>query len=1112
MAAGGVQIGFVNCAAPTSRRWLAVAAALLIASLAATLSACRHGGSDLESGENTLIDAFSKRRKIEARLSGGFKAGLFRPSGDDAPPVDAAALARAREVISDSLISGNPNAQLAYARLVLSVGDEPREALAYLRRALASAPENPEAHNDLGVCLFQQNKLEDALDEFNAALEHKAGMPEALFNRALCYERLQLRPQSLNDLNQLAEIERDEGWLIEVKQRVQQLISPSTSQQSRDAVSLLDAAIADGRLDDAKQLADNNYEAVRKHAVWEVIVQQLQAAVEGDQVNADRAMFELDLIANVFTETRGDSYVADVARHLRQLPESERRGELELTRDYAQRMYKFRLDKDAELAFDRLEKGFRDSGNRPLQASCAFEVAECYYSAKRFRDSIEKLRETLLLVERNEWPRDRAKILNLLVAQYSRVGEDSLAIKCSEQAISLCTKSPELEAKILQYVSAPYQRLGDFDRALASLRDATKLFLENDQWAFASDNLAYNYSLIAQIYSTRSHNPLALLYAEQAVTYSLQANNNSYAAEFSSFAAVEQSRLNRLDEAEAQLQRAFDYVNKLQPGQPRDYAEADVLINAGEIAARSGQTSRALAYYEKAEALTKLGEGHVVATINILRDRARVYAASGQTGRARDDLIRAIDLIEKNRAKLETSDERIEFFAASRSTFDQLISLNAEAPALTSEAFRVSESSRARSLLEEASGRAAMRERDGSTPQGFADSPKPVNPLKLSEVQSQLPEEIALLEYVVTEQCTYVFLVTRSRFKVLKSPANTAVLDRLVHEYVSELQEKGPLDEVNGKARILYDYLIKPAEEEIRGNASLCIVPDEALHFLPFAALVDPAGEYLIKAHRLTYAPSASALVRCIKESGARPRKDLERMLAVGNPDFNRESFANLKPLPDAEREAIQSGRSYAQDSVVLLRDKAREAAVVESMIGCDVVHLALHCVVEEGSPGLAALVLAGASQPGNLTRPAVAPAQNGASRGALSKSLPEEPVNDPNDGLLFLRELYRIKLPRTKLVVLSACQSGLGQYYRGEGIVSLIRPFLISGVPAVVASLWPVDSAATADLMIEFHRQRGLAHLPAGVALQAAQNKLRENAPSQHPYYWAPFILVGAD
>ena len=104
------------------------------------------------------------------------------------------------------------------------------------------------------------------------------------------------------------------------------------------------------------------------------------------------------------------------------------------------------------------------------------------------------------------------------------------------------------------------------------------------------------------------------------------------------------------------------------------------------------------------------------------------------------------------------------------------------------------------------------------------------------------------------------------------------------------------------------------------------------------------------------------------------------------------------------------------------------------------------------------------------------------------------------------------MSLPRTRLVILSACESGLGQYYRGEGIVSLVRPFLALKVPTVIATLWSVDSQATAELMIDFHRERKINNFGAGDALRNAQLRMAKNSSYQHPYYWAPFIMVGSN
>ena len=1106
-----------------SWRWLAIAAFLIIAVPIGILITNKLRGSDVDRGTRALIDAFSKQRLIEPRLSGGFKGGEFRPSRDGTSDIKAGELERARGLIMDAVAKGDPRADLTYARLLLSQGEKLREALKYLRRAVASAPESAETHNDLGVCLILQGKLEYAIDEFDVALGHKADMPEALLNRANCYQRLLLRDAAHADLSRASEIERDKSWLGEITRRVEEVSRPlARHDAAANTVAGFDAAFSNGQIDEARRIADQNSELLRKHCLWKLTIQQLQSAVDGDRVKAELALSEMELIGIVLTETRGDSTITDIAKHLRDLPDSERSLELHLIRNYVGLMDPFRTDDEARIKFERLGQEFRDRANYAFQVFCAFEVAECYYTAKRFRDSIQKLQETLSLIGQRQWPRDRARVLNLLAYDHSRLDQDSVAIKYSEQAISLCDKSPELEARILQYVSSPYLRLGDSDAALARLRDSTTLYLDNEHWPRRAESLAHNYSQIANIYSLRGQHGLALLYGEQALKYSEQANEVNYAAEYSSFIAVERARLNQFDQAETQLSGAFDHLAKLAPGHPRNDTESRILINAGEVATRRNDVSRALQCYEKAEALIDLDEGNLLPKINILRDRARAYAASGQTESAHSDLTSAITLIEKNRANIETGDQRIQFLAASYSTFDQLISLDV-ALGLTSEAFDISEASRARALLEEVSNEAERGDRRNSSSKRATNSRQAgsVIPLKLPDVQSQLPEDLTLLEYVVTDHRTYLLLVTRSRIKILESSATTEILDRLVHDYVSDLQQMAPLDEVNEKASLLYDYLIRPVEEEISGNANLCIVPDEALHFLPFAALVDQSGEYLIKSHRLTYAPSASVLVRCIKEYLAKPATGFEKILAVGNPEINRDSFPNLPSLPFAETEAAEAKRFYGPGSVVLTREKATEPAVLAAMIGCDVAHLALHCMIEEGSPGLAALMLAGADSGKTGQRHGLKPASEVGSRTLTSDAnrrtapagaLPREPVEDPNDGLLFLRELQHIKLPHTKLVVLSACQSGLGRYYRGEGIVSLIRPFLASGVPTVAASLWPVNEQATSDLMIEFHRQRRLANKSAGGALQAAEIKLSESALFKHPFYWAPFILVGAD
>ena len=141
-----------------------------------------------------------------------------------------------------------------------------------------------------------------------------------------------------------------------------------------------------------------------------------------------------------------------------------------------------------------------------------------------------------------------------------------------------------------------------------------------------------------------------------------------------------------------------------------------------------------------------------------------------------------------------------------------------------------------------------------------------------------------------------------------------------------------------------------------------------------------------------------------------------------------------------------------------------------------DVVHLALHSVLDNDVPLNSKLLLSGSG----------------------------------TESELHAYEVYRLGLERTRLVVLSSCQTGAERYYDGEGMASLARAFIAAGVPLVVASLWPVDSVATEKLMVLFHKERR--QTSTAVALANAQRAMLHDSQTrfQSPYYWAAFTLNG--
>jgi CHAT domain-containing protein len=210
-----------------------------------------------------------------------------------------------------------------------------------------------------------------------------------------------------------------------------------------------------------------------------------------------------------------------------------------------------------------------------------------------------------------------------------------------------------------------------------------------------------------------------------------------------------------------------------------------------------------------------------------------------------------------------------------------------------------------------------------------------------------------------------------------------------------------------------------------------------------------------------------------------------ERLLIVGNPRFDREQFEGLPDLPGAEREAKEIANLYG--ATPLIGKAAVPARVKQSLAEADIVHLATHAIQDERSPLLSKLLLSADESKGQMTHHA-------------------------SGGVLQASEIYALKFPRTRLVVLSACQTGIERAYRGEGAIGLARPFIAAGVPLVIASLWPVESESTAGLMISFHKHRKQSHLSTAEALRRAQLEILHNQQSNLPknYGWAAFVVIG--
>lgn len=438
--------------------------------------------------------------------------------------------------------------------------------------------------------------------------------------------------------------------------------------------------------------------------------------------------------------------------------------------------------------------------------------------------------------------------------------------------------------------------------------------------------------------------------------------------------------------------------------------------------------------------------------------------------------------LEEYREKIREVRSRDSFFDAEQSVYDAAANFAYTSRKDPRAAFDFAERSHARTLLD-------LLRSNAEAVDGLAGQdvklPLTTEPLKLEEIRGRMPERAQILQYHILEDKLLVWLISRNGFESHAVLVKRGELEGKVKAYFKLVSEGGDADATNAASKELYGFLVAPVESALAADGQLCIVADKSLHTLPFATLISPAsGHYLFEEHTLIHAPSASVFVVVSEAARQKPHVSAETMLSVGDPDFDSNKYRDLPALSSAEHEAREVAALYGARPLVGAH--AVEEVVTRGMHDAEVIQLASHYVIDTGTPMRSRLLLAYAG--------------DAAAGGEAS------------DGVLQAFEVYKMKLPRARLVVLSACQTVGDRVYRGEGAVGIARPFIAAGAPLVVASLWPAESGPTADLMISFHRHRKLDGLPTAEAFRRAQLDMLSSPDPRNrlPKYWAAFTVTG--
>src|SRR5436853_6211261 len=230
-----------------------------------------------------LVRKFSNQRTVEGRLAGGFKGGRFVPPTADDTLLQSPEIIDASRLLDKAIAANDAGARLVYARLLLLTNEKAPATLKAFQQAVETQPASAAANNDLGVCLLAHDQLEDALTKFDDALQQQPEMPEALFNRALCYQQLQLRDAASADFARLLEIEPDRSWRDETRQRhqdVSTVIAPQKKPEevAKEVAAAFETAFAAQDVDQARRIADDNLMSILKYAKTDCTTEALKAA------------------------------------------------------------------------------------------------------------------------------------------------------------------------------------------------------------------------------------------------------------------------------------------------------------------------------------------------------------------------------------------------------------------------------------------------------------------------------------------------------------------------------------------------------------------------------------------------------------------------------------------------------------------------------------------------------------------------------------------------------------------------------------------------------------------------------------------------------------------
>ncbi len=780
------------------------------------------------------------------------------------------------------------------------------------------------------------------------------------------------------------------------------------------------------------------------------------------------------------------------------------------------------------------------------QATTLYSIADIYERLGDIERSINAYSQALEIFRTIGRDANVAFTLGQIGALYLAQQDYATSLDYHQQARSLWqTLENNLEASALRNISFVYLQQEDYDNALSFLEQAQSIY--NTQGASPREKVVI---LLAKstIYRQQEDYTQAISLIEQALPLIQDTGER----------VIEATTLFGLGKTHAlagnypQSLKFYQQALTIQQEIGDSAEEAETLLGIAQVARKQGNLKSALNSIETALEIVESLRSNVKS-----RDlRTSFFASKQQYYQFYIDLL--MELHQQNPtqgydSKALQASER----ARARSLLEMLIEANADIRQGVDEKLLAQEQDLQQKLetieqqrIQLLSGNYTdtqkanleqyretilrqyqqIQEQISATSPRYAALTQP-QPLSVAEIQQQvLDDDTLLLEYFLGEDRSYLWLVSKTEITSYQLPPQ-AEIEAAVRQFRRILtHRRASPQRVQTAANALCEILISPIASQL-DKQRLLIVADSALQYIPFAALSLSSRSYqpLIVEHEIINLPSAST-VAFMRQETANRQPAPRALTIIADPVFSvddervgkrqsnsqpRRQGGNSEPniaqptqtpskLPveaqQISRAASNAGINWTRlpgtrqeaeailallpqnetSSYVLDFDASRERATSPELAQYRIIHFATHGFVHSSAPELSGIVMSLVNSQG-----------------------------DPENGFLRLHDIFNLNLP-ADLVVLSACQTGLGEAIRGEGVMGLTRGLMYAGAQRVVTSFWNVDDSATANLMVTFYQGMLQQNLTPSAALRQAQLKMWRDQEFSRPYYWAAFSLQG--